>query len=89
VMAEAMACGTPVLALPGGSVEEVVAAGASGYVCKDVAEMVSRARNLDIPPRLVREYAEQNFSVARMVDDYVKLYERVVADQAAQEQAVA
>ena len=33
VMIEAMACGTPVLALPGGSVEEVVRDGVSGFIC--------------------------------------------------------
>ncbi len=35
VMIEAMACGTPVLALPGGAVEEVIRAGLSGFVCAD------------------------------------------------------
>src|SRR6476661_2490130 len=34
VMVEAMACGTPVLALRGGSVPEVVRDGVSGYLCR-------------------------------------------------------
>src|SRR5690349_17143948 len=50
VMIEAMACGTPVLALPGGSVQEVVSDGISGYVCESVDQMVERVRNLDISP---------------------------------------
>jgi glycosyltransferase involved in cell wall biosynthesis len=33
VMLEAMACGIPVLAMPGGSVPEVVRDGVSGYIC--------------------------------------------------------
>ncbi len=36
VMIEAMACGTPVLALPGGAVEEVVRDGISGHVCRSI-----------------------------------------------------
>src|SRR6185437_3770303 len=43
VMIEAMACGTPVLAFPGGSVVEVVADGVSGWICRDVEEMAERA----------------------------------------------
>ena len=43
VMIEAMACGTPVLALPGGAVEEVVRDGVSGFVCQCVDEMAQRA----------------------------------------------
>ena len=43
VMIEAMACGTPVLALPGGSVEEVVRDGISGFVCQTPDEMAQRA----------------------------------------------
>ena len=46
VMIEAMACGTPVLALPGGSVEEVVRDGISGFVCQTPDEMAQRCRDL-------------------------------------------
>ena len=49
VMIEAMACGTPVLALPGGAVEEIVADGVSGWICANVGEMAQRARDLRIP----------------------------------------
>src|SRR5262249_7827571 len=43
VMIEAMACGTPVLAFRGGAVEEVVADGTNGWICRDVEEMAARA----------------------------------------------
>ena len=85
VMAEAMACGTPVLALPGGSVAEVVKNDVSGYVCASVDEMAERVRQLAIPARQVRQYAEMNFSVTRMVDDYIRLYQRVTAEEPAEE----
>src|SRR5439155_21276517 len=42
VLVEAMACGTPVLALPGGSVPEIVRDGVSGYLCTSVEEMTNR-----------------------------------------------
>src|SRR5213075_436347 len=42
VMIEAMACGTPVLAFAGGSVEEVVVDGVNGWICRDVDEMARR-----------------------------------------------
>ena len=78
VMVEAMACGTPVLALPGGSVREVVRDGASGYVCDSIQQMADRARGLRIPARTVRQYAEEHFSLDRMVTDYIRLYRELI-----------
>lgn len=80
VMVEAMACGTPVLALPGGSVAEVVRDGVSGYVCRDAADMAQRASGLTLPVQQVRGYAEERFSLERMVADYARLY-RETADR--------
>jgi len=74
VMIEAMACGTPVLALPGGSVSEVIRDGISGYICQNVDEMARIAQKLAIPPSLPRKYVELNFSVAKMVDEYLACY---------------
>src|SRR5262249_14539280 len=44
VMIEAMACGTPVLAFPGGAVEEVVRDGISGFVCHTAEDMIGCAK---------------------------------------------
>jgi glycosyltransferase involved in cell wall biosynthesis len=76
VMIEAMACGTPVLALPGGAVAEVVCDGTSGYICQSLDEMADRARDIreSIRPRAVREYAEQHFATERMAAEYLQLY---------------
>lgn len=82
VMIEAMACGTPVIALPGGSVQEVVSDGISGYVCESVDQMVERVRNLSIPSALIRRYAQEKFSVEVMVKNYIALYESVMAESA-------
>jgi glycosyltransferase involved in cell wall biosynthesis len=80
VMIEAMACGTPVLAFGGGSVPEIVREGVSGAICGSVDEMAQRAREVAIPPATVRAYAEENFSVERMVREYHELYERLIAE---------
>src|SRR5438270_6179587 len=67
VMVEAMACGTPVIALPGGSVPEVVVEGVSGHVCCSIREMTRCVRDLNLQPAAVRRYVEENFSVEVMV----------------------
>jgi glycosyltransferase involved in cell wall biosynthesis len=79
VMIEAMACGTPVLALPGGSVSEVVCDGVSGYVCQSLDEMARYAADIQplVRPSVVREYAELHFSAERMAADYVHLYNQI------------
>ena len=82
VMVEAMACGTPVLAMPGGSVPEVVRDGVSGYVCRTVRNMAKRVGNLDLEPANVRRYVEENFSVEHMVKNYVTLYDEILRAQA-------
>lgn len=78
VMVEAMACGTPVLAMPGGSVPEVVREGISGHVCKTVREIVKRLGNLNIAPATIRRYVEENFALDKMVREYVTLYEEAI-----------
>lgn len=75
VMIEAMACGAPVFALPGGSVPEVVRDGVSGHICLSVEDMVEHAsRADDFDPRAVRQYMLDNFSVEKMAQSYADLY---------------
>jgi glycosyltransferase involved in cell wall biosynthesis len=85
VMVESMACGTPVLALRGGSVEEVVIDGVSGCVVGSVDELVECVRNLNLPSAEVRAYAQQHFTCERMAADYAELYSQVLADGASSE----
>jgi glycosyltransferase involved in cell wall biosynthesis len=93
VMIEAMACGTPVLALPGGSVSEVVKNGVSGFVTRDSAEMADHAQKLitsPLDPVAIRSYVEENFSTERMVSEYLDLYKRLLGrSNSEQESAVA
>jgi glycosyltransferase involved in cell wall biosynthesis len=83
VMIEAMACGTPVIAFPGGSVAEVVSDGINGWICRDVDEMAECIKALDIPARRCRDYVEARYSVSTMTDAYVDLYSRALAGTAA------
>ena len=80
VMIEAMACGTPVIAMRGGSVPEIVKDGISGWVCHSVDEMAARVKHVgEFDPVQVRAYAEQTFSLDRMVRQYADVYSDVLA----------
>ena len=80
VMLEAMACGTPVLALPGGSVAEVVQNGICGYICRSVREIAKRIPQLNFSPSRLRQYVEENFSLQKMVGQYVDLYSEAIRE---------
>jgi len=80
-MVEAMACGTPVLAMPGGSVQEVVRDGVSGHICPNVREMAKRVLNLDLKPAAVRAYAQENFSTETMAARYADLYRDMLGER--------
>ncbi len=80
VMAEALACGTPVLAFPNGAAPEIVDDGVTGFLCRDEAAMADAlTRVASIDRRACRRAAEQRFAMARMAADHVRLYEQVVA----------
>jgi len=79
VMIEAMACGTPVIAHPFGSVPEVVEDGVSGYLVSDQAGAVEAVKQIgNIDRKQVRKHFEKNFTADRMALDYLKIYERMV-----------
>jgi glycosyltransferase involved in cell wall biosynthesis len=81
VMIEAMACGAPVLALPGGSVPEVVCEGVSGCIRDSVDELVACLRDMKFDPRKVRSYVAENFSVEVMAGKYLELYEEILGGE--------
>jgi glycosyltransferase involved in cell wall biosynthesis len=79
VLAEAMACGTPVAALDRGAVREIVDDGVTGIVFNDLDEMASGLpRVMDLNRRRVRDHAVRRFGADRMVDEYVAVYEQTV-----------
>ena len=84
VMIESAARGTPVLAFRSGSVPEVIEPGVTGLIVEDVAEAVAAMpRLLELPRDRVRAGVEHRFGVDRMAHDYVAVYERLVAERAA------
>jgi glycosyltransferase involved in cell wall biosynthesis len=75
---EAMACGTPVIAWPRGSVREVIDDGVTGFIVESEAQAVAaiaQARHLD--RRRIRETFERRFSARRMAEEYVQGYRTV------------
>jgi glycosyltransferase involved in cell wall biosynthesis len=79
VMAEALACATPVLALPYGAAPEIVDDGVTGFLCDDLDDMVAAVGQLDrIDRAACRQAVEDRFSVDRMAADHEALYERLV-----------
>jgi glycosyltransferase involved in cell wall biosynthesis len=79
VMIEAMATGTPVVALRQGSVPEVVDEGKTGFVCDTFEEFVAAVGRVgEIDPAVCRRTVEERFTVDRMVADYEAIYRRVL-----------
>ena len=81
VMIEALACGTPVIATPCGSVPEIVCEGVTGFVRgteSELADVLTRVGELD--RTWCRKDAEARFSTERMVADHISLYRQVVGD---------
>ncbi len=79
VLAEAMACGTPVAALDKGAVREVVDQGVTGIVFDDLEQMANEiGRVLALDRSRVREHAVARFGVDRMVREYEAVYRRLI-----------
>jgi glycosyltransferase involved in cell wall biosynthesis len=80
VVAEAMACGTPVAALDRGAVRELVDEGVTGCLFTSLDELVGGLPAvLGLDRARVRATAVARFGVQRMVDEYVEVYEQVLA----------
>jgi glycosyltransferase involved in cell wall biosynthesis len=75
VLAEAMACGTPVAALRKGAVPEIVADGVGGYAFETLDELIEGLPQVCALDRAaVRAYALANFDARRMAESYEALY---------------
>lgn len=81
-LAEAMACGTPVIAFNRGAVPEVIEDGVTGYIVEDVEAMVDATQRIDrIDPARCRQRVQDRFNVARMADDYQAAYGEIIRRQ--------
>jgi glycosyltransferase involved in cell wall biosynthesis len=78
-MTEALACGTPVVTLNRGSVNDVVVDGVTGILCNhpdDLADGIHRSRKVD--PRACRRHVARNFNAQKVAASYVTIYQHVL-----------
>jgi glycosyltransferase involved in cell wall biosynthesis len=80
-MVEAMACGTPVIALNQGSAPEVVKHRQTGFVVNALFEMAEAVEKIsEINRVMCRKHVEQRFDVPRMADDYLQAYSSILRE---------
>ncbi|HET6677543.1 MAG TPA: glycosyltransferase family 4 protein [Nitrospira sp.] len=80
VLIEALACGTPVLAYRCGSIPEIIEDGVTGFICDNLDGMVAAIDRLPLIRRQrCRDSFKTRFTVERMVQDYLGLYQHMAA----------
>ena len=78
-VAEAMACGTPVIAFPRGSMPELIENDATGFLVDDLEQAAAAVGRADAVDRArIRQEAIARFGKSRMVDDYLDVYATVL-----------
>src|SRR5690606_24405416 len=81
VFIEAMACGTPVITRPRGSVPELIANGVTGYIVDSIEEAVDAVRRVSaIDRKGCRGAFERRFTSRRMARDYLNIYSNLIAE---------
>jgi glycosyltransferase involved in cell wall biosynthesis len=81
VMIEAMACGTPVIAMNCGAVPEIVEDGVSGFIVNDEAEAVAAVGRLgELSRGTIRACFEAKFTARRMAEEYLALYHTLAGE---------
>jgi glycosyltransferase involved in cell wall biosynthesis len=88
VVPEANACGTPVVAYKRGAMPEIIKDGVNGYsvVADDINAIIEVLVKIDNLPsekkvlfrKSCRQYAENNFTISKMVDGYEKVYQKIL-----------
>jgi glycosyltransferase involved in cell wall biosynthesis len=83
VIIEAMACGTPIIAFRRGSVPELIEEGVTGYIVDDIEGALQALGKIPgFDRRRCRRVFEERFSAARMAQDYLTVYRRVIRSSA-------
>jgi glycosyltransferase involved in cell wall biosynthesis len=76
---ESMACGTPVIAFNRGSMPELIQPGHNGFLVDTVDEAIARVADIKTIDRAsCRHHIEQYFTVERMAQEYIQVYETLV-----------
>ena len=80
VMVEAMACGTPVIALARGAAPEIVKNGTTGYLCKNIDECIEKVAIVgQLNRAFIREEAVIRFGSKIIANNYLDLYEKCIS----------
>jgi len=78
-VAEAMLCGTPVIAFNRGSMSELIIHEKTGFLADNIDQAIEAVEDISkINRRECRDWSVAQFSQEKMVDEYVKLYEKVL-----------
>ena len=78
VMAEALACGTPIIGTNTGSIPEIVQSGLNGYVCDSYGDMLAAVSSLSaISREACRDIAVSKFDVEPFIDQVLAMYAEV------------
>jgi glycosyltransferase involved in cell wall biosynthesis len=78
-LVEAFACGTPVIAYQHGSVAEIMEDGVTGFIVTNQEDAVRAGKNIEsIDRKRCRQVFERRFTVARMAQDYLRVYQRLM-----------
>jgi glycosyltransferase involved in cell wall biosynthesis len=76
---EAMACGTPVIAYPKGSMPELIVDGVTGFLVNDLDQAISAIDRIgEIDRADCRAHVARHFTVDRMADRYIELYRQLL-----------
>ena len=86
-MVESMACGTPVIAFARGSIPEIIRHGETGFIVEDIEDAVGAVAAVRSLDRFVcRQDVERRFSHTRMARDYVDVYQKLLNEDARDDQ---
>ena len=79
VIIEALACGTPVIAMNRGAMSEIIEHGVNGFLAENEEEFASYLDRIDeIDPAACRRTVEEKFSAEEMAEDYIARYQEAI-----------
>ena len=79
--AEALACGTPIIATKKGSLQEIIINGKTGFLCDNYDELLEAIRNVDyLSEKFCRADALLRFSVKTYINQTEKIYKKILRD---------
>ncbi|HID26502.1 MAG TPA: glycosyltransferase family 4 protein [Methanosarcinales archaeon] len=81
IVAESLACGTPVISYLRGSIPEIIVDGKHGFIVQSREEMAKKLKEVGkISSSDCRKRVKEKFSVDNMVNGYIKVYEEVLTN---------